>query len=92
VARGDRAALTAGLPGELRVRVDGPPGRTPLPDGLRARARYAEDGELRVASTDPPGDLAALLAAGCAPVAVDIRRPDLDDLYRSLAPEAAHAV
>jgi ABC-2 type transport system ATP-binding protein len=46
---------------------------------------------------DPPADLAALLAAGCAPVAVDVRRPDLGDLYRALsrdtAPEeAAHAV
>jgi ABC-2 type transport system ATP-binding protein len=49
------------------------------------------DGELRISSTDPPADLAALLAAGCSPDSVDVRRPDLDDLYRALALEAPHA-
>jgi ABC-2 type transport system ATP-binding protein len=61
-----------------------------LPAAIAARSR-AVDGELRIASTNPPGDLAALLAAGCAPVSVDVRRPGLDDLYRSLAEEAPHA-
>jgi ABC-2 type transport system ATP-binding protein len=49
------------------------------------------NGELRIRSTDPSADLAALLAAGCSPSSVDMRRPDLDDLYRALALEAPHA-
>ena len=48
-------------------------------------------GELRISSSNPPGDLATLLAAGCCPTAVDVRRPDLDDLYRSLASEEPDA-
>jgi hypothetical protein len=32
-----------------------------------------------------------VLAAGCAPVWVDVRRPDLDDLYAALSAEATHA-
>jgi ABC-2 type transport system ATP-binding protein len=62
-----------------------------LPAGLMARASNTADGELRISSTDPPADLAALLAAGCAPTSVDMRRPDLDDLYRSLATEVSDA-
>jgi len=61
-----------------------------LPAPISARAT-AVDGELRISSTDPPADLAALLAAGCSPAAVDVRRPALDDLYNSLAPEASDA-
>ena len=57
-----------------------------LPAELAARSRMAA-GELRVSSINPPADLAAILAAGCQPVAVDVRRPDLDDLYRALARE-----
>jgi ABC-2 type transport system ATP-binding protein len=60
------------------------PGRSALPAGLAGRARQV-DGELRIASADPPADLAALLAAGLAPAWVDVRRPDLDDLYAALA-------
>jgi ABC-2 type transport system ATP-binding protein len=110
VARGDRARLTANLPGEIRITLDPGRPRPALPAGLltrvRAHARVHDDGDgggsddgrgqLRITSDDPPADLAALLAAGFAPVAVDIRRPDLDDLYRALsrtapAQEAGHA-
>jgi ABC-2 type transport system ATP-binding protein len=62
-----------------------------LPAPLADRARNAADGELRIESSDPPADLAALLAAGLVPASVDVCRPGLDDLYRSLAREACHA-
>jgi ABC-2 type transport system ATP-binding protein len=99
IARGTQDRLTRGLTGELRLRFEpgaGPtvpdrpepdhpePGRSALPAGLAGRARQV-DGELRIASADPPADLAALLAAGLAPAWVDVRRPDLDDLYAALA-------
>jgi ABC-2 type transport system ATP-binding protein len=65
VARGDRATLLAGLPGEVRVEFrDAPPAQ--------------------VSTTDPAGTLARLLAGGRVPVAVDLRRPDLDALYAAL--------
>ena len=88
IARGDQETLVGGLPGELRLRLSRAVGE--LPDGIARRARTT-DGELRIGSTDPPADLAALLAAGLAPDSVDVRRPDLDDLYRALASEAPHA-
>jgi ABC-2 type transport system ATP-binding protein len=66
------------------------PSAPALPASL-ARRTAVVDGELRITSTDPPADLAALLAAGCSPAAIDLRRPDLDDLYRSLALEASDA-
>jgi len=90
IARGGQEALIKGLPGELRLRLAGAPGRWSLPGSLARRARTV-DGELRITSTDPPADLAALLSAGCSPVSVDVRRPDLDDLYHALAQEASHA-
>jgi ABC-2 type transport system ATP-binding protein len=90
IARGTQEALIKGLPGELRLRLPGAPNVPGLPGTLARRAR-AVDGELRITSTEPPADLAALLSAGYSPVAVDVRRPDLDDLYRSLAVEAPHA-
>jgi ABC-2 type transport system ATP-binding protein len=90
IARGGQETLIKGLPGELRLRLDGAPGRRNLPGSLARRARTV-DGELRITSTDPPADLAALLSTGCSPVSVDVRRPDLDDLYRALAPEVSHA-
>ena len=92
IARGSQQSLLSGLPGELRLRfADGSEtGRFALPAAIRARAT-AVDGELRISSTDPPADLAALLAAGCSPAAVDVRRPGLDDLYNSLALEAPDA-
>ena len=90
IARGDPDTLITGLPGELRLRLDDAAGFGCLPGSVAGRARIV-DGELRITSTDPPADLAALLTAGCSPVSVDVRRPDLDDLYRALAPEASHA-
>ncbi|MBD0740025.1 ABC transporter ATP-binding protein [Streptomyces sp. CBMA29] len=90
VARGDRAHLTAGLPGEIRITLDPATTRPDLPARLRDRVHEDDGAHLRIASADPPADLAALLAAGFAPVAVDIRRPDLDDLYRALSRTAAH--
>jgi ABC-type multidrug transport system ATPase subunit len=38
----------------------------------------------RIATTDPARALAGVLATGRTPVAVDIRRPDLDTLYAAL--------
>jgi ABC-2 type transport system ATP-binding protein len=89
IARGTQDRLTRGLPGELRLRFEpgaGPaaPGGPALPASLASRARQVA-GELRIASADPPADLAAVLAAGLAPAWVDVRRPDLDDLYADLA-------
>jgi ABC-type multidrug transport system ATPase subunit len=82
IARGRQADLMAGLPGELRLSFDG--AAPTLPCELLDRSR-SQDGELRVMSTAPTVDLAAILAVGGVPVAVDVRRPGIDDLYRSLA-------
>jgi ABC-2 type transport system ATP-binding protein len=90
IARGSQDALLGGLPGELRLRLDGAAGVRDLPGCLASRARTV-DGELRITSTDPPADLAALLAAGCSPVSVDVKRAGLDDLYQSLEPEVPRA-
>jgi len=92
IARGDQGTLVSGLAGELRLRFDGDgaSGCDWLPPALLGRAR-ATDGEIRITSTDPSGDLAAVLAAGRTPVAVDVRKPGLDDLYHAIAevPDAA---
>jgi ABC-2 type transport system ATP-binding protein len=84
IARSSQPELLAGLPGEVRVGFRGP-----VPARLRRHGTVeGSAGDLlRVASTDPPATLAGLLAEGAAPEAVDIRRPGLDDLYRSLARE-----
>ncbi|MFJ4787836.1 ABC transporter ATP-binding protein [Streptomyces sp. NPDC088794] len=55
-----------------------------LPGELRVSFADPAEAELRMSTTDPGADLAALLAAGRTPSSVDIRRPSLDDLYRSL--------
>lgn len=91
IARGPRTTLTAGLPGEVRITLDPHHPAPELPPELRARTSAGPPGQLRVTSTDPPADLAALLAAGCTPLTVDVRRPDLDDLYRALSTEAPDA-
>jgi ABC-2 type transport system ATP-binding protein len=78
VARGEQRTLLAGLPGEVRIRLAGP-----IPDRLAALGRLV-DGEVRISSADPARTLAAVLADGHVPVAVDVRRPSLDDLYRAL--------
>ena len=100
IARGTQRSLTSGLPGELRLRFDGdafipgtgvaPADHPLLPEALAGRCKKV-DGELAITSTDPPSDLAAVLAAGWAPTSVDVRKPDLDDLYRALSLEASHA-
>jgi len=90
IARGSQESLTRGLPGELRLRLGPAAAGRELPAGLAARAQLAGD-ELRITSTSPPADLAAVLAAGFAPAWIDICKPDLDDLYASLSPEARHA-
>jgi ABC-2 type transport system ATP-binding protein len=89
IARGDQDTLITGLPGDLRLRLEGTATAECLPDSIASRAEVV-DGELRITSTDPPADLAALLTAGCSPLSVDVRRPDLDDLYSALALEVSH--
>jgi ABC-2 type transport system ATP-binding protein len=86
IARGTQDELLAGLPGELRVAFDGP-----VPDRLRTQGRL--DGqELCLPSLDPGQALAGILADGHVPMSVDVRRPSLDDLYRSLDEVPAHAI
>jgi ABC-type multidrug transport system ATPase subunit len=65
-----------------------------LPGELHVTYDDASDPELRMPTTDPGADLAALLGSGRTPVSVDVRRPGLDDLYRSLEStetESGHA-
>jgi ABC-2 type transport system ATP-binding protein len=59
-----------------------------LLDGLPSEVRLIAGGadEVRVRTTDPAGTLTALLERASGPIVdVDIRKPSLDDLYRSLA-------
>ncbi|WRZ88465.1 ABC transporter ATP-binding protein [Streptomyces sp. NBC_01007] len=60
-----------------------------LPGELRVMFADPAEPELRRPTTDPGADLAALLASGRTPVSVDVRRPGLDDLYRSMEIAAA---
>ncbi|WP_182883423.1 ABC transporter ATP-binding protein [Microbispora sp. H10949] len=55
-----------------------------LPGELRVTFADPAEPELRLPTTDPGADLAALLASGRTPTSVDVRRPSLDDLYRVL--------
>ncbi|WP_405915143.1 ABC transporter ATP-binding protein [Streptomyces sp. NBC_00728] len=55
-----------------------------LPGELRVTFADPAEPELRLPTTDPGADLAALLASGRTPTSVDVHRPGLDDLYRSL--------
>lgn len=55
-----------------------------LPGELRVTFADPDEPELRLPTTDPGADLAALLTSGRTPVSVDVRRPGLDDLYHSL--------
>jgi ABC-2 type transport system ATP-binding protein len=86
IARGDQPALLSGLAGTVNVRFDGP-----VPGQLRGYGQVcgATGDELRVATSDPPAALARLLAAGAAPVSIDISRPGLDDLYAALIQDPA---
>jgi ABC-2 type transport system ATP-binding protein len=60
--------------------------RATLLAGLPAEVRveFRDAPPQRIATTDPARALAGVLAAGRTPVAVDIRRPDLDTLYAAL--------
>ncbi|WP_327287443.1 ABC transporter ATP-binding protein [Streptomyces sp. NBC_01198] len=89
VARGSRAELTADLPGEIHMTLDPALPRPDLPAPLAARTRLDAGDRLRIVTRDPSADLAVLLACGCAPTAVDVRRPDLDALYATLATSGA---
>jgi ABC-2 type transport system ATP-binding protein len=82
IARGSQAELLAGLSGEVRLTFAGP-----VPAALR-RHGDADAHELRVTTREPAAALARLLAAGASPDSVDIRKPGLDDLYRSLATDS----
>ncbi|WP_043683920.1 ABC transporter ATP-binding protein [Streptomyces xylophagus] len=91
IARGHRADLLDGLPGEVAVTFNGP-----VPEHL-SRPSTAP-GELRFSTVDPARELAQLLRdLGPDTTRVrsaTIREPSLDDLYRSLAthqlPTGAH--
>jgi ABC-2 type transport system ATP-binding protein len=94
IARGAREALLAGRPGELRLRFDGP-----VPARLAGhRVGGAEPRELRVSTEDPTALLADVMreldtGRGDPPVvSVDVRRPSLDDLYRTLRDREAGRV
>lgn len=82
IARGHRADLLDGLPGEVTVTFTGA-----VPEHL-ARTSTAP-GELRFSTADPAQALARLLrdlGPDTARVrSAAIREPSLDDLYRSLA-------
>jgi ABC-2 type transport system ATP-binding protein len=60
---------------------------TQLLDGLPSEVLLSADGtDIRVHTTDPARTLTALLQNATGPIVeVDIRKPSLDDLYRSLA-------
>jgi ABC-2 type transport system ATP-binding protein len=90
IARGSQDSLISGLTGELRLRFEDGDLAPPIPAALAERSTTVGD-ELRITTANPPADLAAVLAAGCTPTSVDVRKPDLDDLYRALAMETAHA-
>ncbi|MEU6378802.1 ABC transporter ATP-binding protein [Streptomyces sp. NPDC046909] len=55
-----------------------------LPGELRVTFTDPAEPALRLPTTDPGADLAALLASGRTPASVDIRRPSLDDLYHAM--------
>ncbi|MEV3912565.1 ABC transporter ATP-binding protein [Streptomyces canus] len=55
-----------------------------LPGELRVTFADPAEPELRMPTTDPGADLAALLASGRTPASVDVDRPSLDDLYHAL--------
>ena len=71
IARGTYDELVAGLPGEVRLVFD---------------TDDDETEEIRLSTTEPTATLIDLLSRTKRPVSsVDVRKPSLDDLYRSLA-------
>ena len=87
IVRDTGQRLLAGLPSELRVRLNRP---DLTAEALRAGWQLADD-ELRRSTCDPGPDLAALVASvGPGDLAsVVVRPPTLDDLYQRLAREAS---
>jgi len=83
VAHGAQRDLLAGLPGEIWLRFD-----DAVPDPPAGYAVSRSGNELRVTAPDPgtllPRLVADLAATGALPAAVEVRKPDLDDLYRAL--------
>lgn len=81
VARGNQEQLLADLPGEVRLVFDN------VPEFHVVGGRTVGD-EIRVIAPDPgstlPRVLAELASVNAIPNAVEVRKPDLDDLYRSL--------
>jgi ABC-2 type transport system ATP-binding protein len=78
------ATVAVARRGRIIARGTGPQLLDGLPSEVRLRADGAE--EVRVRTTEPAQALAALLAGASGPIReVDIRKPSLDDLYRSLA-------
>ena len=90
VAHGTQRDLLAGLPGEIRLRFD-----DGVPDAPPGYAISRHENELRVTAPDPgallPRLIADLAAGDALPSAVEVRKPDLDDLYRALDATAAVA-
>jgi ABC-2 type transport system ATP-binding protein len=88
VARGNQEQLLADLPGEVRLLFD----RAANVDVLGAQ-RVGD--ELRITAPNPastlPKVLAELAKTNAIPSAVEVRKPDLDDLYRSLDRVEANA-
>jgi ABC-type multidrug transport system ATPase subunit len=78
IARGNQADLLAGLPTDIRIGFVGG-----VPAALAQRGTVTGN-VLHVNSFDPAATLAGLLATGHQPESVDIDRPGLDDLYRTL--------
>lgn len=76
IARGTYDELVAGLPGEVRLVFED------NGDG--------DSEEIRLSTTEPTATLIDLLSRTTRPVSsVDVRKPSLDDLYRSLAVSSA---
>jgi ABC-2 type transport system ATP-binding protein len=81
VVRGKQEQLLANLPGEVRLRFDRVV-RIDVPGAHRV------GNELRFTAANPTARLAEILVqlarTNTAPTAIEVRKPDLDDLYRSL--------
>ena len=87
VARGDRAALLATVPGRAVVDFDQPPPLVAAPSGSGVEVRR-EGRRLTITAPEPAAVLAPLFAAHPGAAAhlrsIELRPPTLDDLYRRL--------
>lgn len=77
------ATIAVAAHGRVIARGD----RDSLLNGLMGRATvsYPDGTHTIVSGTDPVAALANLLSSGPTPTAIDLHRPDLDDLYRRIA-------